>query len=81
MQRNRITIMAIVATVCLLASVSASGASGGKAKAKGMISSRTGETLILNTADGKTTVVMDDSTKVQQPKGLGIRKKQVSAAV
>jgi outer membrane protein OmpA-like peptidoglycan-associated protein len=57
------------------------GASGDKAKAKGMITSRTGETLILNTTDGKTTVVMDDSTKVQQPKGLGIRKKQVSAAV
>ncbi len=81
MQRNRITIVAIVATACLLASASAFGASGDKAKAKGMISSRTGETLILNTTDGKTTVVMDDSTKVQQPKGLGIRKKQVSAAV
>ena len=81
MQRNRITIGAIVTTVCLLASASAFGASGDKAKAKGMISSRTGETLILNTTDGKTTVVMDDSTKVQQPKGLGIRKKQVSAAV
>jgi OOP family OmpA-OmpF porin len=81
MQRNRITIVAIVATACLLASVLAFGASGDKAKAKGMITSRTGETLILNTTDGKTTVVMDDSTKVQQPKGLGIRKKQVSAAV
>ena len=81
MQRNRITIMAIVAAVCWLASVPTFGASGDKAKAKGMISSRTGETLILNTVDGKTTVVMDDSTKVQQPKGLGLRKKQVSAAV
>jgi OmpA-OmpF porin, OOP family len=81
MQRNRISRVAIVVAACLLASVSAFGASGDKAKAKGMISSRTGETLILNTTDGKTTVVMDDSTKVQQPKGLGIRKKQVSAAV
>jgi OmpA-OmpF porin, OOP family len=81
MQRNRITIVAIVATACFLASVLAFGASGDKAKAKGMITSRAGETLILNTTDGKTTVVMDDSTKVQQPKGLGIRKKQVSAAV
>jgi OmpA-OmpF porin, OOP family len=81
MERKRITVMVIVATLCLLASVSTFGASGNKAKAKGMITSRTGETLILNTTDGKTTVVMDDSTKVQQPKGLGIRKKQVSAAV
>jgi OOP family OmpA-OmpF porin len=81
MQRNRITIVAIVAAVCLLTSVSAFGASGDKAKAKGMISARTGETLILNTPDGKTTVVLDDSTKVQEPKGLGVRKKKVSAAV
>ena len=27
------------------------------------------------------TVTLDDDTKVQQPKGLGIRKKQMSAAV
>jgi OmpA-OmpF porin, OOP family len=46
-----------------------------------MISGRTGETLILSTPDGNVTVVLDDSTKVQQPKGLGLRKKQVSAAV
>jgi outer membrane protein OmpA-like peptidoglycan-associated protein len=46
-----------------------------------MISGRTGDTLIVNNQDGsKTTVVLDDSTKVQQPKGLGLRKKQVSAA-
>jgi outer membrane protein OmpA-like peptidoglycan-associated protein len=51
-------------------------------KVKGMISGRTGETLIVNNQDGsQTTVVLDDSTKVQQPKGLGLRKKQVSAAV
>ena len=52
-----------------------------KVKVKGMISGRTGETLTLNTSDGKATVTLDDSTKVQQPKGLGLRKKQVSAAV
>lgn len=81
MRRDRITMVAIVAALCLLTSISALGASDDKTKAKGMISSRTGETLILNTADGKTTVVLDDTTKVQQPKGLGLRKKQVSAAV
>ena len=81
MQRNRITMVSIVTALCLLASISASGASGDKAKAKGMIISRTGESLILNTADGKTTVVLDDSTKVQHPRGLGLRKKQASAAV
>ena len=81
MKRPGIPIAAIAVTACLLTYVSAYGASGDKAKAKGMIISRTRETLILNTSDGKTTVVLDDSTKVQQPKGLGIRKKQVSAAV
>jgi outer membrane protein OmpA-like peptidoglycan-associated protein len=80
MKRPGIPIAAIAVTACLFAYVSAYGASGDKAKAKGMIISRTGETLVLNTSDGKTTVVLDDSTKVQQPKGL-LRKKQVSAAV
>jgi len=81
MHRNQKTIVASVIAVCLLAAVSAFGASGEKAKAKGMIISRTGETLIVTTPGGKVTVVLDDSTKVQQPKGVGIRKKQVSAAV
>lgn len=81
MRKHRITITAAVATAFLLTCVSALGASGDKAKAKGMIIDRTGETLTLKTVDGNTTVVLDDSTKVQQPKGLGLRKKQVSAAV
>jgi outer membrane protein OmpA-like peptidoglycan-associated protein len=66
--------------VCFLVAASAFSAAQ-NVKVKGMISGRTGETLILNTSDGNVTVVMDDSTKVQQPKGLGLRKKQVSAAV
>jgi OmpA-OmpF porin, OOP family len=65
----------------LLACVSAFGASD-KAKVKGMIIARTGETLIVSNANGKTTVVLDDSTKVRHPRGLvGLRKKQVTAAV
>ena len=78
---HRIKLVASLMALFLLASAAAFGASGDKAKAKGMIISRTGETLILKNADGNTTVVLDDSTKVQQPKGLGLRKKQVSAAV
>lgn len=81
MRKKRMTMVAMMGAVCLLTCGSALGASGDKAKVKGMISDRTGDTLIVNTADGKTTVVMDDSTKVQQPKGLGIRKRKVSAAV
>lgn len=55
---------------------------GEKTKVKGFILTRTADTLTLKTAtSGNVTVVLDDDTKVQQPKGLGIRKKQLSAAV
>src|SRR5437879_5558832 len=66
----------------LLASVSAFGASGDNAKAKGMIISRTGETLIVKTKEGKVTVVLDDDTKTRDKKGLlGMRKEQMSNTV
>jgi outer membrane protein OmpA-like peptidoglycan-associated protein len=57
-------------------------AQGDKTKVKGLITGRTGDTLVLKTTDGtNVTVTLDDNTKVQQPKGLGMRKKQMSAAV
>ena len=74
------TIGTSLLAVCFLVMVSAYSAAQ-NVKVKGMISGRTGDTLIVNNQDGsKTTVTLDDSTKVQQPKGLGLRKKQVSAA-
>lgn len=55
---------------------------GEKVKVKGLITTRTGETLTVKTADaGNVTVVLTDDTKVQQPKGVGLRKKQMSATV
>jgi outer membrane protein OmpA-like peptidoglycan-associated protein len=67
--------------VCFVALLSAY-AQGEKTKVKGLITARTGDTIVLKTTDGSTmTVTLDDDTKVQQPKGLGIRKKQMSAAV
>jgi outer membrane protein OmpA-like peptidoglycan-associated protein len=59
------------------------GASNGeKVKVQGMITGRTGESVTIKTSDGSTvTIVLDDNTKVQQPKGLGLRKKQMSATV
>lgn len=49
---------------------------------KGLIVGRTGDAIILKTADqAKLTITLTDDTKVQQPKGLGIRKKDMSAAV
>jgi hypothetical protein len=41
----------------------------------------TGETLVVSTGSGNVTVVLTDDTKVQQPKGLGLRHKQMSATV
>jgi hypothetical protein len=67
--------------VCFVALLSAY-AQGQKTKVKGLITARTGDMIVLETSDGSMmTVTLDDDTKVQQPKELGIRKKQMSAAV
>ena len=80
MQRK--VIEASVMLLIFLASVSAFGASGEKAKVKGMITSRTGETLIVKSADGNTTVVLTDDTKTRDKRGLfGLDKQQISSVV
>jgi OOP family OmpA-OmpF porin len=81
MPSKRMTIMVGLLTVCFVALLSAN-AQGDKAKVKGLITARTGDTIVLKATDGsRVTVTLDDDTKVQQPKGLGVRKKQMSAAV
>jgi len=48
---------------------------------KGMITGRAADSLTVRAADGTTqTVTLTDDTKVQSPKGLGIRKEQMSWA-
>ena len=65
-----------------LVSAFAFGASGDKAKVKGIISGRTGETLIVNTADGNTTVVLTDDTSTRDKRGLfGLEKQHMSNVV
>jgi outer membrane protein OmpA-like peptidoglycan-associated protein len=60
-----------------LASVSAFGAD-----VKGMIISRTGETLIVKSARGNVTVVLTDSTTTKDDRGLfGLEKQQMSDVV
>jgi OmpA-OmpF porin, OOP family len=83
MMQNRKTRTGYAALVLCLAVGMAYGASNGeKVKVQGMITGRTGESVTIKTNDGSTvTVVLDDNTKVQQPKGLGLRKKQMSATV
>lgn len=78
-KRMRITVGLLTAFLVALLSANAQG---DKTKVKGLITARTGDTIILKTTDGSSiTVTLDDDTKVQQPKGLGVRKKQMSAAV
>jgi len=81
MNSKRMRILVGLVAVCFVALLSAN-AQGDKTKVKGLITARTGDTIVLKTTDGSSvTVTLDDDTKVQQPKGLGVRKKQMSAAV
>ena len=66
---------------CLLVGLTYGASNGEKTKVKGVIATRTGETLVVSTDSGNVTVVLTDDTKVQQPKGLGLRKKEMSATV
>jgi OmpA-OmpF porin, OOP family len=53
-----------------------------KAKVKGVIATHTGETIVLKMSGGITVnVLVDETTKVQQPKELGLRKENVSPAL
>jgi outer membrane protein OmpA-like peptidoglycan-associated protein len=62
---HRKTIMANLIALILVAAISAFG------EVKGMINSRTGETLIVKSADGSvTTVVLTDYTKTKDDRGL-----------
>jgi outer membrane protein OmpA-like peptidoglycan-associated protein len=65
-----------------LASVSAFGAGGDNAEVNGMITSRTGETLLVKTAQGSVTVVLTGDTTTKDDKGLfGLGKQQMSDVV
>jgi outer membrane protein OmpA-like peptidoglycan-associated protein len=61
---HRKTIMANLIALILVAAISAFG------EVKGMINSRTGETLIVKSADGNVTVVLTDSTKTKDDRGI-----------
>jgi outer membrane protein OmpA-like peptidoglycan-associated protein len=79
MRRKTIVVMM---TVLFVTTVAAFAAAGDKAKVKGMIVSRTGETLIVNGRDGKVTVVLTDETRTKDDVGLfGLGKKEMSNVV
>ena len=72
-----VSLMSLFVLACVL-SLSASA----KAEVKGMITTRTGETLIVKTADGNTTVVLTDYTTTKDDRGLfGLEKQRLSSVV
>ncbi|MGH9550889.1 MAG: hypothetical protein ACRD3W_16025, partial [Terriglobales bacterium] len=78
MQRQ--TIVVNLMALFLLASVFAFA--GDKANVKGMITDRTGETLIVKSGSGTTTVVLTDDTTTKDDKGLfGLDKQHLSNIV
>jgi len=58
----------VVSSMALL--LLAATAVGAQTKVKGMISGRTGETLIVTTDSGKVTVVLTEATKIKDKRGL-----------
>src|SRR6185369_17279164 len=82
MKRNWIGTVAYLAFLaCMTATLAYGQTNGDKVKIKGLITGRTGETLILRTGNaGEIVVVLTDDTKVQKPKGLGLRHTQMSMA-
>src|SRR4051794_12160177 len=77
---NRTPIVASLIALFVLTSVFVFA--GDKAEVKGMITARTGETLIVKSGNGSTTVVLTDYTKTKDDKGLfGLDKQSMSNVV
>jgi len=72
-------VVSLIAAFCL---VSVFSFGGDKAEVKGMIISRTGETLIVKSGNGNVTVALTDSTTTKDDKGLfGLDKQRMSSVV
>ncbi len=70
MHRYCIRIAVSLSTVCFAAYLSAFGASGDETQTKGMIISRTGETLIVSGPNSHVTVVLTEDTRTKDDRGL-----------
>ncbi len=72
----------VVSLMALFFLVSVFAFGGDKAKVKGMIITRTGETLIVKSGEGTTTVVLTADTRTKDDKGLfGLDKQQMGDVV
>src|ERR1700751_5698488 len=75
-------LMALASFCLIVTTLGMSAAAQQKAKVKGTIKTRTGDTLIVKTPDGDKTVVLTDDTKTKDDKGLfGLEKEIMSDAV
>ena len=83
MRSNRSELVTGLLVMCFLAAGTAFGTpQDQKTKLKGMIIARSGDTMIVKNPDGNTTVVLDDSTKTKDDKGLfGLDKQYMSNVV
>jgi outer membrane protein OmpA-like peptidoglycan-associated protein len=69
-------------SLCLLAPVSAFGGKADKTQVRGMIITRTGETLIVSNPQGRVTVVLTEGTITKDDRGLfGLEKQQLGSTV
>ena len=82
MHGYRIRIAVSLSAVCFVACLSAFGAGGDDAQTKGMIISRTGETLIVSGPNGRVTVVLTGDTRTKDDRGLfGLAKEEMADTV
>jgi OOP family OmpA-OmpF porin len=79
---HRVAIGASSIVLFVLSATTVFAADGNKAQAKGMIISRTSETLVVKGSQGNVTVVLDDNTETRDNRGLfGLGKQRMSDAV
>jgi len=72
----------IVVSLMTLFCLASTWAFGDNKEVKGMITSRTGETLIVKSGEGTTTVVLTDHTRTKDDRGLfGLEKQEMSSVV
>lgn len=80
MRRKGLRIVAVILAVCFVAL--APGKAQETVRVRGLITTHTDETIVVKTSEGTSvTVALDEDTRVQRPKGLGIRRENVSPAV
>jgi outer membrane protein OmpA-like peptidoglycan-associated protein len=73
MRKRSLSILVLVFCTCV-----ALAFGGDETKLKGLITGRTADNLTLSTTEGSQVVTLTDATKVESPKGLGLRKQQMS---